>query len=186
VLLASPWDFWAEGADQPRDLAAMLPMLEPLLSFGGALPVDVLQTLFSLLDPGSVAAKYRDFGTQDQASPRARMFVALEDWLNDGIPLAAGVARETLAGWYGANGPATGGWRVLGLPVTPGALRMPCYAAIPARDRIVPPASARALAAAIPGAVIHTPRAGHIGMIAGSTAREALWENLAGWLRSGA
>jgi len=183
VLLATPWDFWAGDAARARELGAMVTLLEPAFAFGGALPVDALQTLFSLLDPGSVAAKYRDFGRQDQASPRARMFVALEDWLNDGIPLAAPVARETLGQWYGANAPSTGSWRVLGLPVDPARLRLPCFVAAPGRDRIVPPESARALADAIPGAELHVPAAGHIGMVAGSTARKVLWERLAEWLR---
>jgi poly(3-hydroxyalkanoate) synthetase len=184
VLLATPWDFWAADAARARELGAMVPMLEPAFACAGALPVDALQTLFSLLDPGSVAEKYRDFGRQDQASPRARMFVALEDWLNDGIPLAAPVARETLGAWYGANAPAAGTWRVLGLPVDPSRLRLPCFVAAPGRDRIVPPESARALAAAIPGAELLVPQAGHIGMVAGSTARRVLWEQLAGWLRA--
>ena len=183
VLLAVPWDFWAAGAEQARDLAALLPALEPGFAFGGTMPVDALQVMFSLLDPGSVAAKYRDFGRQDQASARARMFVAMEDWLNDGIPLAAGVARETLGGWYGANTPAAGTWRVLGLPVDPTQLRMPCFAAAPGRDRIVPPESARALAACIPGAELHFPAAGHVGMVAGSSARLALWDRLCEWLK---
>ncbi len=182
ALLATPWDFWAADAHQARDLAALLPALEPALLAGGALPVDALQILFSLLDPGSVGAKYRDFGRQDQTSKRARMFVAMEDWLNDGIPLAASVARETLAGWYGANTPAAGTWRVLGLPVMPARLRMPTFVAAPGRDRIVPPESARALAGAIEGAELHVPPAGHIGMVAGSTARTVLWERLAAWL----
>jgi poly(3-hydroxyalkanoate) synthetase len=112
------------------------------------------------------------------------MFVALEDWLNDGIPLAAPVARETLAGWYGANTPARGAWRVLGLKVEPQRLRLPCFVAAPGRDRIVPPGSARALAAVIPGAELHLPPAGHIGMVAGSGARSALWERLAAWLKA--
>jgi poly(3-hydroxyalkanoate) synthetase len=184
ALLATPWDFWAEDPIQARQLGALVPALEPAFALGGALPVDALQTLFSLLDPGSVAAKYRDFGLQDQASTRARMFVALEDWLNDGIPLAAPVARETLAGWYGANTPARGAWRVLGLKVEPQRLRLPCFVAAPGRDRIVPPGSARALAAVIPGAELHLPPAGHIGMVAGSGARSALWERLAAWLKA--
>ncbi|MEJ0048252.1 MAG: alpha/beta fold hydrolase [Rhodospirillales bacterium] len=184
VLLASPWDFWATGAQSAKDVAALLPALEPVFTFGGTMPVDALQVLFSMLDPGSVAAKYRDFGRQDQASPRARMFVAMEDWLNDGIPLVAPVARETLGFWYGANTPATAKWRVLGLPIRPENLRLPCFVAAPGRDRIVPPESARALAAAIPGAELHVPPAGHIGMVAGSTARTVLWERLAAWLRN--
>jgi poly(3-hydroxyalkanoate) synthetase len=183
ALLATPWDFWAADSQQARDLASMLPALEPMLVLGGALSVDALQMLFSLLDPGSVGAKYRDFGSQDQGSARACMFVAIEDWLNDGIPLPASVARETLGGWYGANTTATGAWRVLGLPISPASLRMPCFVAAPGRDRIVPPESARILAGEIPNAELHVPVAGHIGMVAGSTAKKVLWDPLADWLR---
>ena len=110
-------------------------------------------------------------------------FVALEDWLNDGVPLPAAVARETLGGWYGANAPARGAWRVAGEAVTPGRLRVPCFVAAPGRDRIVPPASALALAAAIPGAVAHQPASGHIGMVAGARAEAELWSPLLDWLR---
>jgi polyhydroxyalkanoate synthase len=138
--------------------------------------------LFAQLDPGGVAAKYRDFAGQDPASRRANLFVAVEDWLADGVPLAAPVARETLAQWYGENAPARGTWRLLGEPVLPERLRLPCFVAIPERDRIVPPESAACLAARIEGAHIVRPRAGHVGMVAGSHAQAALWEGLAGWL----
>jgi poly(3-hydroxyalkanoate) synthetase len=181
-LLATPWDFWAAESGAARRLADLLPLLEPALRFGGAMPVDALQMLFSLLDPGSVGAKYRDFGGQAQESPRARMFVAIEDWLNDGVPLAAQVAREVLGGWYGRNTPARGIWRVAGLPVVPEMLDLPCFVAIPGRDRLVPPESAEPLVEAVAGAVVVRPRVGHIGMVAGSKARTALWEPLLEWL----
>ena len=182
VLLATPWDFQAADPVGAMRVASLLPAFEPLLAAGGALPIDALQVLFALLDPGSVGAKYRDFGTQDQSSARAQMFVAVEDWLNDGVPLAAAVARETLSGWYGANTPAEGVWRIAGWPVRPEKLRLPCWAAIPIRDRLVPPESARPLASRIPGASIHAPKAGHVGMVAGSGAQIALWQPLLEWL----
>jgi poly(3-hydroxyalkanoate) synthetase len=183
VLLATPWDFWAGGETQARDLARLLPLLEPAITQTGALPTDALQILFSLLDPGSVGAKYRDFGARPQSGRRAEMFVALEDWLNDGIPLAAGIARDVLGQWYGANTPANGTWHILGAPVRPEVLRLPTLIAVPERDRIVPPESARPLAERIPGADLLTPRAGHVGMVAGSSARTALWEPMVAWLR---
>jgi poly(3-hydroxyalkanoate) synthetase len=69
--------------------------------------------------------------------------------------------------------------------VDPAAARLPTFVAIPHRDRIVPPASARALAARLPpGVLLHEAEAGHIGMAAGSNAEVALWRPLLGWLRS--
>lgn len=181
ALLATPWDFHAGDPGRARALAATLPLYEPALAFAEALPVDVLQTMFAALDPFGIAAKYRGFARLDPASQRARLFVALEDWLNDGVPLAAPVARECLSGWYGRNEPARGAWRVAGLPVEPAAVRCASFVAVPGRDRIVPPESALPLAVALPGAVLHQPSAGHIGMAAGSGAEAALWRPLAEW-----
>ncbi|WP_137181345.1 alpha/beta fold hydrolase [Roseomonas sp. AR75] len=185
-LLATPWDFHATPEETTRAAAAaaLLPGLEPLMQATGTLPVDVIQTLFAGLDPWGIPRKFRAFARLDQASPRAALFVALEDWLNDGVPLAAPVARETLGGWYGANAPARLAWRVAGAAVDPAEARLPAFVAIPHRDRIVPPASARALAARLPAARVHEAEAGHIGMAAGSAAEAALWRPLLAWLQS--
>ncbi len=184
ALLAAPWDFHAGDARLAVEVARMLPVLEPAMALAGALPVDWLQTMFAMLDPFGVGEKYRSFARLDQAGERARLFVALEDWLNDGTPLAAPVARECLAGWYGENRPASGTWLVAGLAVDPSRLRLPAFVAVPGRDRIVPPESALALWRLIEGAVLHEPAAGHIGMVAGSSAERALWRALAEWVGS--
>jgi poly(3-hydroxyalkanoate) synthetase len=184
ALLATPWDFWAEDPARAQGLAATLPLWEPLLQAGGALPVDALQTLFATLDPASVGEKYRAFVRLDPDSPQARRFVALEDWLNDGVALAAPVARECLAGWYGGNTPARGAWRIAGAVVEPRAVALPAFLAIPARDRIVPPASALALADRMPNALVQHVAAGHVGMVAGSGAETRLWRPLLTWIKA--
>jgi poly(3-hydroxyalkanoate) synthetase len=181
AALATPWDFHRPEPDRARAAALLLPLLEPAMAFGDAVPVDGLQILFTALDPFGVAAKFRAFGRLAQDSARARLFVALEDWLADGVPLAAPVARETIGGWYGRNEPARGTWAVAGMAVDPRALAMPAFVAVPGRDRIVPPEGARPLAALIPGAVLHEPAAGHIGMVAGSGAEAALWRPFLTW-----
>jgi len=181
ALLATPWDFGT--IPQAPTMAKLLPGLEPMMAPMNALSVDMLQSLFAMLDPYSIAEKFRAFGKLDPASARARRFVVLEDWLNDGVPLAAPVAREAMGEWYGRNTPARGEWAVAGLPVTPTDWKGPSFVAVPARDRIVPPAAALPLAAALPGAQVHLARAGHIGMVAGENAEAALWRPLLDWLK---
>ena len=99
------------------------------------------------------------------------------------MPLGAEVARDCLLGWYGENRPARGRWRVGGQVVAPERIAVPALVAIPARDRIVPPASAAALAARLPRATLLRPDGGHVGMVAGGHARQQLWTPLAAWLR---
>jgi polyhydroxyalkanoate synthase len=183
ALLAAPWNFHAENREDALQAAAMLPLLEPAFAVSQTLPVDLLQALFALGDPWGVAAKYRNFASIAQDTDRARMFVALEDWLNDGVPLVVQVARACLSEWYGDNAPARGEWSIAGLPVDPGSIKAPTFVAVPGRDRIVPPNSARPLAQLIPGAVLHQPAAGHIGMAAGPRAETSLWQPLLGWLQ---
>lgn len=181
ALLATPWDFHADP--EAPDLARLLPGLEAMMAPMGALPVDAIQSLFALLDPFGLARKFRAFGRLDMAGARARRFVVLEDWLNDGVPLPAPVARECIADWYGANLPGRGDWRVAGWKVRPEEWRGPAFVAIPSRDRIVLPASARALAAALPTPHVLDAAAGHIGMVAGEGAERVLWRPLLEWLR---
>jgi polyhydroxyalkanoate synthase subunit PhaC len=183
ALLATPWDFQAPDPATGKRMAESLPMLESMMGLSGTLPIDALNTLFTMIDPHGVGKKYRDFATQDHTSSRARRFVAMEDWLADGVPLAAPVAREALGAWYGANTPARGEWRIAGEAVEPARLKIPAFCAIPGRDRLVPSASARPLASRIPQATVIEPKAGHIGMVAGTQAESALWQPFADWLR---
>jgi polyhydroxyalkanoate synthase len=183
ALLATPWDFHAADPKQAKSLSDTLPLLEAMMRFSGTLPIDALQTMFTMLDPFGVSEKYRSFAQLDKASARAKRFVAIEDWLADGVPLAAPVAREAFGGWYGDSNPAQGNWRVAGLVVDPAHFNGPAFCAIPTRDRLVPPESAKPLGAAFRNATIIEPETGHIGMIAGTNAREALWQPFANWLK---
>jgi polyhydroxyalkanoate synthase len=184
ALLATPWDFHAgpDGPRRARTAAALLPGLETMMEPTGALPVDAIQALFALLDPFGIAGKFRAFARLPPASERAALFVALEDWLNDGIPLPAPVARQCLAGWYGRNEPGRLAWRIAGQVLDPAAWAGPAFAGIPERDRIVPPASARAAAERLRDGTIHLAAGGHIGMVAGAGAETALSQPLAAWL----
>jgi polyhydroxyalkanoate synthase len=184
VLLATPWDFHAERAEQAEALGALGELLAPAIAASGELSVDGIQSLFGVLDPLQVSRKFLAFGALDPGSAKAQAFVALEDWVNDGVPLAAAVAIECLGGWYGRNSPMRGEWRIEGRPVLPRDVSVPALVVLPDQDRIVPPASAAPLAVTIPGADSLRPEAGHIGMMVGGSAETKLWQPLLAWLRA--
>ncbi len=180
ALLATPWDFHAMPVTSTRALAALMPSIDAALDVLGELPVDALQAMFAGLDPYLTARKFRRFAHNSGDSDAA--FVALEDWLNDGVPLVGRVARACLGEWYVENRPGLGTWRVDGRVIDPANIQMPALVVVPARDHIVPPASARPLAAALPRAELLEVAAGHIGMVAGSAAQTLLQAPLAAWL----
>jgi polyhydroxyalkanoate synthase len=183
ALLATPWDFHAERPAQAQLLGELAQWLPAFFGAAEPLPVAVIQMLFLALDPFLAERKFIRFGTLDPAGAAARGFVALEDWINDGVPLAHQVALECAGSWYRDNAPARGAWQIDGRPVWPGDVTVPSLVVLPRRDRIVPPRSAAPLATAIPGASALRPPFGHIGMMASAEAPEAVWQPIADWLR---
>jgi len=182
ILLATPWDFHAEAKEHSLMLAEIGRNLEPVLQLFGELPVDILQCFFSGFDPFQVLRKFQNFAGAEPESPGAKKFVALEDWLNDGMAVSAAVARECLTSWYGENTPARGAWQIGGEPVLPQKFQRPALCLIPAGDRIVPPKSALSLADALPKSDRMLPSAGHIGMMAGGKAKPLVWEPMKAWI----
>jgi polyhydroxyalkanoate synthase len=182
VLLATPWNFHTERVAQAEALAQAVDATNPLLELYGELPADIIQSMFSALDPFLVTRKFIGFSRTDPKSEGAENFVVLEDWLNDGVPLSGPVARECLGSWYGHNTPYKNEWRVGDTDIVPQNIETPALVLAPQRDRIVPPASALALAEALPNAVCHIPPLGHIGMVAASRAQTEVWKPMAKWL----
>jgi polyhydroxyalkanoate synthase subunit PhaC len=182
ALLATPWDFHA-GASKPAMFAEhLLPLTASVAALGFA-PAELLQAFFAQLGPLGVVERFQRFAEMPEESARARLFVAVEDWLNDGVPLAGPVAQECLWHWYAENRPARGLWAPGGVAVRPEELGLPAFVAIPRRDRIVPAASAEPLAAGLPDATVIRPAAGHVSMVVGEEAPEQLWQPFTEWLR---
>jgi polyhydroxyalkanoate synthase len=186
ATIGAPWDFAptdgviggframirAEGTLRSEGL------LDDLGEAFGMVPVSLFQMLFALVNPIQAALKFRKLSGLDPDGPAARLFVAFEDWLADGVPMPVGAAKDLLLGWQIRNATATGGWRFLGGTVDPGAIAHPALIFAGRNDRIAPPRLAEPLAAAIPGARLVRPRTGHVGMVVGSAARGEVWRPL--------
>ncbi len=182
ALLATPWDFHAGGSDISTMSEAAVLACRPLIDLFGELPVDILQALFATLDPFLVLRKFQAFATLDPNSPKAQDFVALEDWINDGVPLAGPVAMECLQGWYVENTPMTGNWKIDGQVIDPSRIEAPTLLVVPRADRIVPPRSALGLVTQLGNTEILRPDLGHIGMVTSRRAETQIWSKLASWL----
>ncbi len=193
ALIGAPWDF-SRLQGLGAAIAALAAKEDPatvearLLGLGdalGAVPVDLMQLLFASLDPTLALRKFRRFAALPRTSLDAELFVATEDWLNDGVAMAAPAAAEVAVGWYMRNLTSRGEWLLDGEPMTPEAVEAPTLAFCSSADRIAPPACAEALPRAIPDARLRRPRTGHVGMIVGSRAQKEVWEPLARFLAEG-
>ena len=164
VTLASPWHFAAYPAEARARLRQLWEASTTASETLGLLPMEVLQAAFWALDPEHVVAKYARFAATPRSSPQERRFLALETWANGGEPLPLPAARQLVECWFGGPGPSGP------LPDVP-MLHVTATA-----DRIVPPASAAQV-----GAALACP-AGHVGMIVGSSAPARLHAPLNEWL----
>lgn len=184
VFLATPWDFHAQSAVQSRSTAAIFTGTLAMMDGRQTVPMEMMQLFFASLDPTLVDRKFRRFAAMDPASANAELFVAIEDWNNSGAPLAKDVAARCLNDWYAHNLTARGKWQVTGSVIDPATIRQPALVIAPEADRIVPPASALALADALPNATRRRAAGGHVTMIVGKRARQSLWEPLGHWLQT--
>ncbi|MDX1975156.1 MAG: alpha/beta fold hydrolase [Rickettsiales bacterium] len=182
-LLATPWDFHCKEF-QPFVVEPQWHKTISSLLSQGALPAEVIQSLFYLTDPWVFEQKFRRFAQLQADSRAAKDFIALEQWVNDGVPMTAGVAQDCLLGWVQHNQLMKNAWRVMDTVIDPRKIKTPTLIAIPRNDHVVPYDCAAALPPLVPNAQIMTPPAGHVGMIVGGQAKKELWQPLVQWIAS--
>jgi polyhydroxyalkanoate synthase len=173
ATIAAPWRFAGYDTDARTALARLWAGARPGAERIGALPMEVLQGAFWSLDPQRTVSKFARFGELEPASDRARRFVTLEDWANEGEPLPLAAARELIEDLFGRDLPGRGEWRVGGR-MAAASLDCPLLNISASNDRITPAASA-------PPGPAGTIAAGHVGMVVGSR-REQLHAALAEFL----
>lgn len=186
--IATPWDFGAMGASARSIVAATYQQVRPVLAKTGEMPADALQALFAQLDPTQIERKFVKFAALDPHDPDQRKkidhFIAVEDWSNEGPPLASGVVEDCFLKFYAGNDAYKGAWRVAGQPVDPRQLACPALVLAAGKDKIVPQASTLALAERLPAPEVITPHAGHVGMMVGQQAEAMCWQPVSAWLSS--
>ncbi|MBU3654761.1 MAG: alpha/beta fold hydrolase [Alphaproteobacteria bacterium] len=181
ILLATPWNFHGgDGLKYGQQVQAIWPWIEDQLARHHQLPTAALQLMLLARDPMAVMDKFRRASQLDGQAWQD--FVAVEDWLNDGVPLTAPVARETLQGWFVQNQPAIGQWQIAERPMVAAHLTHPLLLVVAARDKLVPPASALSLADDQRNAKILMANTGHLGLMASRQVIPQVWQPIVDWL----
>ncbi|HTH98999.1 MAG TPA: alpha/beta fold hydrolase [Stellaceae bacterium] len=197
VLMATPWDFhqdprirqWADimaplGSGAPHGPEYLDgPFTRWLTDSGlealGEVPTDMLQAMFFMAAPQTGLRKFDRFAELDPDSEEAIRFVAIEDWINDGVPLALPTARDCLGGWYQRNDPAQHRWKVAGRTVDARRITRPALLVAATHDTLVPLATANALAEILPAATMLSLPLGHIGLVVATRAETLAWRPIA-------
>lgn len=181
VLLAAPWNFHDEKGALKARLQLVQPMALPYMRQHQRLPESWMQAIFATLDPEGSIKKFAGFAAMPDGDPRENIFMAVEDWLNEGVDLPAGIARMCMEEWYAQNLPFLGVWHVAGTPVIAKDIRVPTFVVAGKDDKIVPPDAALAFADQRLKCDRLVAATGHVGLIAGKTAVTDIWRPIAEW-----
>ena len=184
VFVATPWDFSGGGKNNIsthiRNWANEGGLLKVIHQ--DYMPNEWLQLIFAGTDPSMITRKFSSFADLDITSDKAKLFVAVEDWVNGGADLPAGIVRQAVNDWYIHNKPASGKWRINRKIISAKKIKKPALVVIPSNDTIVHPNSAKALAKQLPNATTMTVDFGHISMMMGAKAEEGFWTPLKLWM----
>jgi len=181
ALFATPWNFFSENFPHFAMNEGEIAALGEYIDNSQGLSPENINLLFHYANPYAFRDKLREFDYNARNSDED--FAAIEHWSNDGVAMSKAVARDCLINWTQYNSPAAGKWRVGGQIVDAEKLDLPCFAAIPKEDKIVPSDCALPLAELLKDCTIVMPHSGHVGMMIGKNGKTSTWESFAKWLR---
>lgn len=181
VFLATPYDFKSDHFELARlvRISSGYTLAQGLDR--GHLGGEYLQALFASLDPDGAAKKFIRFSQMDQQSDEAKMFVAVEDWLNESVSLPKDVAYHCIQDWFMENKPMSGDWNIGPYCIDNISVSTPCLVISSDKDKLVPRESSAALRTVID----HNSykelicSCGHIGLIIGRHAIKDVWQPIA-------
>lgn len=163
TLLATPLDFQSDHL--------LWGELSPIRRFAQQrrrITRQMLSGFFSQLNPEFAYIKYANFALRNRTELEDKVFICVEDWLNDGNDLPATLAVNILDNFFDQN------------ILKDFHISHPlCIVASP-KDRLVPLNSTQPFQNL--QAHVIQPDCGHIGMMAGSNAQKEFWQPYLKWL----
>lgn len=163
TLLATPLDFHTSDAPWHRYIPH-LERIKKIIQANGKLSQTMMQSFFGQISPRAVIEKYVDFLDWGEDSLKSRLFVKVEDWLNNGEDLPPLLAVEIFDTFFIQNNKPQ-------LPSCPTLI-------VTSENDLVVPASSAAPQIYIQNkknVQIKYTTSGHLGMMASVNARQDIW-----------
>lgn len=183
IALAAPVDF-AHGGRLAEWCSARVLDIDEVIEVFGNVPAVLVEAAFTLLRPtAKVRAALRFF--EHAQEPRAHeAYSALAQWSDDWIPFPGRAAREWVTSFYRENRLIAGRLRIGGERVDLRRVTAPLLAIAAEHDEIAPAASVAPLVDSVRSVdrTFLVLPGGHIGLVAGRSARDILWPAVREWL----
>jgi len=137
---------------------------------------------FTLLKLDQKAPRMISLYDNIQDSTYVENHLAMEQWINDNIPMAGAVYREFLLACFHDNLLIHGRLHVGGRRVDLSSIECPALIVTGGADHLVPPETSEPVAEVLPDAEVVRFPSGHIGLSVSGAAHRKLWPAACDWL----
>jgi len=185
ALFATPWNFHSDDFQRLKLNDAGVVALKEIIRSSNKISASIIQSMFYYLHPESVQHKFDNFFSfiNDESSD-IEEFLAIEHWVNDGISMPSKVAETCFINWVHENSVYNLNWKVGDSIVDPQSLKVPAFVVYSNKDHIVPVGCSTPLLPLLKNKTVIKSNLGHISIIAGSRAKETIWEPFTNWIES--
>lgn len=191
ILLTAPLDFSnREGITFKRWVDERYFDVEKVIAAFGNMPPEMLDYGAKALKPVDnwITNYLRMWDNVD--NPQVMdAWHAMNTWVNDGVPMTAGVFRQLIVELYRKNALMNGTFKMRGEPVDLERIKANLLTVIAEADHITPPCQSGPIMDKVSSTdkELFRVKGGHIGIMAGSGASKTTWPHLNAWLgaRSG-
>jgi polyhydroxyalkanoate synthase len=186
VLFTTPIDFTDAGQFGRWTARGAFP-IEQLRDTLAEVPAELIDLGAKMLNPlGATVGTYLRLWQQLQQpgfDPQA--WQAMYRWVNEGVPFPTAAYHQWITEFYQENKLVKGTLELGGRRVSLGTIRRPLLNVAATADAIAPRSTTSAILQLVASAdkqELLLP-GGHVGIVAGSGARNQLWPAVAAWLR---
>lgn len=180
VLMSTPWDFDVKEYRLPKLLAHYI---DSFVTSDGFIHKDMVQLLFYYINPRSYLDRYVRIADLQYNTQEADDIIAIEHWLNDGIHLTNGIAKDCLVTLCQNNALMKACYTVNGIVVDPNSVEVPVCLVTANKDRIVPKKSSEALTKLLPQCDRIKSNTGHVSLVASHKSKKELWQPFEAWVK---